>query len=672
MQSTRFFALLVVALMLCASTFGAPERPQRVNTFTSSSHASSVGRDSSESLAPFSNPDVDMDDSQVQALLDAAMSDMQTMASLWTRTNLVDACRTPNSPTGVLSCTDDGFPTVISVSASMANGAPTTDKPSPQLSNLAELTSLSITWGQPLSGPLPATWGVLTKLTSLTLAPNFLVTGSMPDDWLGMTSLSSLTLFFAGGTTPISTPVWIPNLVSVYLKGAYFGPGTDLPDSWFSSTSLTSLILEDVRWSGNVPEVMASNNVIQHLSLAQDSTGLNGAKKDIPSDLSAMTSLQTFVMRFHPTQSAFPSSWPLSLVSLTLANLPYLIGTIPQSLFDLPSLHDITLRSLVTVNGPLPGPSIPSSSAMVEIQVSSVALTEPISNAWFFTPSLLSMIVEGMSNSMAPFELGPFPPVDSGLCKLQLLSMGQIQLSGSLPAAFFSICPDLNYIDLSSNNLIGSIPTDWSKSNGVVQLILNNNRFTGSIPSGTKWKVSNELNFAVHVNSLTGSLPAGFMDNNWKFFDLESNEIDICSNLDTLPSSMQDCIVAQVSNANWCPCFSNWTDVGCRGGVIFGADCSVPSAGPSPLSELPPYTTGEPAIPPVYINTPNANNGPDSSSSPSDAPSTSSNPSTPLGPGTPTPSAANNPNTPTGAATSATLSLSVFIVSLVAVALFMH
>lgn len=655
MRSTRI-CIILVALLLCVSSLGAEKRHARLERMASVT--ASVYRDFRDSPVSYNNPDVDMDATQIEALMLAASNDMAPLATLWTQTNLLNACRSVASPSGILSCTDDGFPTVISVSIAPPPGSPPVDRLSGSLANLTELSSLTLNLaGSTLVATLPAAWGQLTHLTTLSLADAIQINGQFPAEWNNLTSLASLSMTCQFvDNVHIAPPEWISRLTTVNLKGANFGPGADLPESWLTSSTLTTLVLQGIRWSGKIPESLASNSVIETLVLAQVQNGLNGAYNPIPTDLSGMSSLKTFAMQFHPTKSVFPTSWPSSLVSLSLKGLPYMTGTIPQSLLDISSLTDLTLSSLVTLGGSLIGPSSPSLSNMQTLDITSVGFTGPVSSAWFFIPSLTAMYVSGSSASIAPFELGTLPPVDSGLCKLQTLVFSQMQLSGSLPPALFSVCPDLTFIDLSSNNLIGNLPTNWSKSNGVTQLDFSGNRFTGSIPSDTRWKTSDDLRLSLASNVLTGSLPVGINSIAWNLFDISGNNIDLCAGIGSV-QPMNQCKMVQLSNDNWCPCSSTWTDAGCD---LVGADCAVPSSGPSPLADLPPYTPGE-TLPPSYDGSP-ANTP--VTGSPSSTPS--SNPSsTPTSPSS-SPTATTTPNVPIGAASSTSVAISVMLVCFIA------
>ena len=643
-------ALLIIALVLCTTA-------ARDHSFRQRSTKTLVRASSSEAIfqtsTAYNNPDIDMEATQIQALIDAAAIDMP-LATNWTQAELVDACRTPNSPTGILSCTDNGFPTVIALIAT-GDGSP-----SRHLGGLTELTILNLTLSPPFTGSLPVAWRTLTHLTTLYFGPDLALTGQIPEEWSEMTSLTSLAIPFDSSNILTSIPTWIGNLTTLRLQRANLEKRS-LPNFLFTSQSLTTLTLENLRYDGNIPTELANNTILHNFYL---SSFITATGSTLASDLSGMTSLKSFTLINHAVKSEFPSVWPSGLVSLTLESIYLMTGTIPQSLFDSPSLTSITLDSLNTVTGSFPGPSDPSLSNMESIQVGYLrGLDGTISSSWFWIPSLTKFTVE-VTPAMQPYELGPLPTVGSGLCKLKTLDLSETRLSGSLPPALFSICPDLETVDLYKNLLIGPIPNDWSQSNGLVgTFYASNNRLTGSIPAGMKFKDSNDIELDFYENRLTGTLPADLFAHDWALIDIERNDVDLCAagNV-TIFSNIGYCGIKQRTSENFCPCATFWNDAGCYPGP-----CTTPSVGFPPVADFPPYTPATP-LPPAFYPPPPAEPIEEPVSLPSISPSpstTPSNPTTPnipgsptLTPNVPTPTAA---TTPIAAASSITVSAALLV-----------
>ena len=643
-------ALLIIALMLCAAA--ARDRSVRRHS-TESFVRSSSSETAFQSPTTYNNPDVDMEATQIQALI-VATNDMPIAA--WTQANLVDACRTPNSPTGILSCTDNGFPTVLALSLpDSINGAL-----SPHIGALTELTTLNLSLSLSFTSSVPVAWRTLTHLTTLYLGSGIYMVGQIPEEWSEMTSLTSLTINLDSTNILTSIPTWTGNLTTLRLQRANL-ENRMLPDFLFTSPSLTTLSLDDIRYGGNIPTELANNSIIQNFYLTSSAVG--ATRISIPSDLSGMTSLKSFTLSKIAVESTFPSVWPSGLVSLELVSLPYMTGTIPQSLFDSPSLTSITLDYLEQVEGSFPGPSDPTLSNMESIQVAHLTgLTGTTSFAWFWIPSLTTFKVT-QASSLQPHELGPLPTIASGLCKIKILDLSDSQLSGSLPPALFSICPDLETATFYDNLLTGPIPNDWSKSNGrVTAFYASNNRLTGSIPAGMKFSNSGVLELDFYDNRLTGPLPADLFTVAWSYIDLELNDMDVCAGNVTISPNLDTCYIGQRSTANFCPCASIWSGAGCQ-----VSSCSTPSTGFPPLADFPPYTPATP-LPPAFHPPPVAVPIEEPVSTPSISPSPSTTPNVPnipgsptLTPNAPTPTAATTPNVPIAAASSVTVSVALLV-----------
>lgn len=105
----------------------------------------------------------------------------------------------------------------------------------------------------------------------------------------------------------------------------------------------------------------------------------------------------------------------------------------------------------------------------------------------------------GSIRGTIPTELGQ-------LRSLSVLRMGNMMLEGSIPAQLFSASKDLMTLDLSSNQLNGSITSQIGYSESLKVLHLEHNSLTGILPQEIESCVSLEYLF-LHDNLFTGSLP---------------------------------------------------------------------------------------------------------------------------------------------------------------------
>lgn len=125
---------------------------------------------------------------------------------------------------------------------------------------------------------------------------------------------------------------------------------------------------------------------------------------------------------------------------------------------------------------------------------------------------------------------GPIPANTLGrLDSLTILSLRSNLLSGSLPADILSL-PSLRYIYLQQNNFSGDIPSFLSPKLELIDLSFNS--FTGNIPT-TIQSLTNLTGLSLQNNSLTGSIPALKLPK-LKHLNMSNNQLN-----GSVPSSLQ-------------------------------------------------------------------------------------------------------------------------------------
>ena len=103
---------------------------------------------------------------------------------------------------------------------------------------------------------------------------------------------------------------------------------------------------------------------------------------------------------------------------------------------------------------------------------------------------------------------GSIPASLGNLTNLQVVALGGNQLTGSIPASLGSLT-NLEWLNLSNNRLTGSIPASLSSLANLESLFFDRNQLTGSIPASLG-SLANLEWLDLSINRLTGSIPASF------------------------------------------------------------------------------------------------------------------------------------------------------------------
>lgn len=155
-------------------------------------------------------------------------------------------------------------------------------------------------------------------------------------------------------------------------------------------------------------------------------------------------------------------------------------GALPSLLETCPRLSAIDLSSN-ELNGPIPG-SFFTSGTLIRLNLSGNHFTGPISLRGARVSELLSLPLDPLieyldlsSNSL----LGALPPDVGNMVGLKLLNLSKNSFSGHLPSELGKLSK-LEYLDLSDNKFSGHIPDNLPQSLNVFNV--SNNGLSGSIP----------------------------------------------------------------------------------------------------------------------------------------------------------------------------------------------
>ncbi|WOG94398.1 hypothetical protein DCAR_0313693 [Daucus carota subsp. sativus] len=367
-----------------------------------------------------------------------------------------------------------------------------------------------------LSGGIPDSIGYLKSLNLLSL-PNCSIDGEIPKAIGNLTQLTKLDLS-------------LNNLTGL------------IPDSLANLQNLTVLYLNNNKLSGHFPSCVANLQLLEELILST-----NLLSGPLPSNLTALslpnlTNLQIFENLLNGT---IPS-WLFDLPSLFFLSIDFnsftgqlnefnasrlvlqvftcsnnlINGSIPESFFDLVNLTMLDLSSN-NFSGVLDIEMFSHLEFLDRLILSYNSLSVRVTNSSMLPPQIQTLGLSSckikefthffgtaenlryldLSNNQIHGEI----PQGIGEAKFYNLDLSENFLSGgieNLPWAF------LDYLNLQSNMLNGSLPASICNSSSLDVLNLSHNNLSGVLPTCPSSLDYSLSVLDVRVNSIRGSIPS--------------------------------------------------------------------------------------------------------------------------------------------------------------------
>ncbi|KAE8728085.1 leucine-rich repeat receptor-like protein kinase [Hibiscus syriacus] len=315
------------------------------------------------------------------------------------------------------------------------------------------------------SGTISRGFDVLNRLKRLNLSYNNL-SGSIPSSFVNMNSLRFLDL--SGNS----------------LSGS-------LPDELFQScSSLRSLSLAENSFEGQLPSTLYRCSYLNNLNLSNNHFSGN---IDFVSGIWWMNRLRSLDLSYN----SFSGSVPDGVLALHYLKRLHLqsngfSGPMPADIGLCPHLNSLDLSHNL-FDGPLPD----------SLQ------------------RLNSLVLFSLSNNMFTSE---FPPWIGNLSSLEYLDLSSNNLTGRLPLSIGNL-KALQYLRLSNNKLIGSIPAGLFDL-GLENMDLSDNRFNGLIPIGSNSLFEALRNLDLSRNDLEGTIPGEMgLFANMRYLNLSWNKL---------------------------------------------------------------------------------------------------------------------------------------------------
>ncbi|XP_072950826.1 uncharacterized protein [Typha angustifolia] len=382
------------------------------------------------------------------------------------------------------------------------------------IGRLQNLNTLELTENG-ISGAIPSTLGNLSALIYL-LVENTSLTGSIPSTMSMLSSLATLSL--AGNHLQGRIPPSLGNLSSLDILNVGVNDLTGgIPSSLGSLRSLTTLELFENNLVGGIPPSLGNLLKLTFLTL-----GFNKLNGHIPSSLWNLSSLQALDFQYNALVGSLPLDIGRKLPRLQIIylNNNRFHGTIPSSLSNSSMLGAIQLN-FNSFTGAIPT-SIGNLKSLSWLVIDNNQLE---SKDWSFLTALSNctylQVLQLDDNKLD----GVLPGAIANLSRsVERLDISFNQIEGSIPIGIGNLV-SLNVLSCSDNLLTGAIPAILGRLEMLQDIFLDHNNLSGEIPSIAFGNLTHLGEVDLSFNTLTGSIPSALGECPLEALSLDNNKL---------------------------------------------------------------------------------------------------------------------------------------------------
>ncbi|KAJ0558169.1 putative protein kinase RLK-Pelle-LRR-XII-1 family [Helianthus annuus] len=397
------------------------------------------------------------------------------------------------------------------------------------LSGCLNLQMLDLSFNK-LVGSIRKEISFLSKLSFLSLGDNKL-TGGIPPFFGNITSLEAFSVARnpLGGIIPDTLGNW-KKLVEFY-SGSCNLSGT-IPHSIYNLSLLANFSLSENQLTGSLPRDIGA--MLSHLELLQLYD--NQLTGPLPSWISNCSKLRSLEM----TDNMFSGKLTIDFSKLgDIEKIRFSLNNFGSSEADemnfIDSLKNCTKLYLLHLGYCKLQGVLPRSIGNLSDQLRHLSLYG--NNLHGNLPTSIGNLVGLVGLYLGGNQFtGSIPSTIGKLQKLQFFVLSENQLSGQLPDALGNLS-SLNNILMFSNMFEGEIPSSLGNCRHLLELLLNDNKLTGKIPPRILQLSSLSITLNLSQNNLFGSLPTEVGDLKMlTALDLSYNNLS-----GNIPSSLGSC-----------------------------------------------------------------------------------------------------------------------------------
>ncbi|TXG71289.1 hypothetical protein EZV62_006224 [Acer yangbiense] len=292
-----------------------------------------------------------------------------------------------------------------------------------------------------------------------------------------------------------------------------------IPDELWTLTFLVDLNLGKNYLTGPLSASIRNLTAMQYMSF-----DINALSGELPKELGMLTELISLSV----ASNNFSGSLPLELGNLMKLQQLYIsssgvTGEIPSSFANLQNLLTVW-ASDVELTGRIPD-FIGNWSKLDSLRFQGNSFEGPIPSSFSNLTTLTELRISDLSNGSSSLEF------IREMKSLSVLELRNNNISDSIPSNIGEY-QRLQHLDLSFNNIGGDIHDSLFNLSSLSRLFLGNNKLNGTLPIQ---KSTSLLNIDVSYNNLIGSLPSWINERNLQL-NLVANNLTIdTSNSSALP-----------------------------------------------------------------------------------------------------------------------------------------
>ncbi len=371
-----------------------------------------------------------------------------------------------------------------------------------ELGNLVNLQTLSLSNNPELTGGIPEPFGNLAKLKTLHLHDTGM-SGEAPASLGDLSNLESLQL-----PAPLCLPKDLSRLVPNTIGAEIDGWGHLYCREWEALAALYEATDGD-NWKNNDNWLSSQSFSTWHGATWRSRSlnlSFNNLKGTLPPELGDLTRVTQLILNDNGLTGQVSSELGnlVNLQTLSLSNNPELTGGIPEPFGDLSALRTLHLHD-TGMSGEVPG-SLGDLSNLESLQLPApLCLPKDLSR---LVPNTIGAEIDGWGHLYCrEWE---------ALAALYEATDGDNWKNNDnwLSSQPFSTWHGTTWrsrsLNLSFNNLKGTLPPELGDLTRVTQLVLNDNGLTGQVPSELGNLVNLQTLSLSNNPGLTGCVPASF------------------------------------------------------------------------------------------------------------------------------------------------------------------